>query len=177
MKKLPLLVKIPLQYGAIAGVLGALIVIGLYYIGKHPLLFPVYFDFRIILFSVFIYFTLREYRDIYKEGILYLWEGIIGSFIFVTVFAIISSSIIYAFGIWQPEFVKSFIQLSVEQVKNYPPEVIAQIGKENFDLVLKSLPTTSSYDLARKYFGQCYIISFFVSIVLSVILRRHPKTI
>ena len=121
MMKLSPLVKVPLRYGAIAGVLGAVIVIALYYIGKHPLLFPVYFDFRIILFGVFMVFTLREYRDYYREGVLYFWEGLIMCVLMVTAFAVISSVLIYIFGLYDEQFVKSFIVLFTEQAKNLPP--------------------------------------------------------
>jgi hypothetical protein len=175
MKRLSPLFRISTQYGAIAGVLGAIIVIGLYYIGNHPFLFPVYFDFRIILFFIFIFFSLKEYRDFYNKGTLYFWEGIVGSLVFVTVFALLASLLIYAFGSFNDEFVKSFIRLFTEQVNNFPKEVVEQIGKENLKIILRELPATTSYDLARKYLGQSYAISFFVSVILSVILRKQPK--
>ena len=175
MMKLSPLVKVPLRYGAIAGVLGAVIVIALYYIGKHPFLFPIYFDFRIILFAVFMVFTLREYRDFYRQGVLYFWEGLIMCVLMVTAFAVISSVLIYIFGLYDEQFVKSFIVLFTEQAKNLPPEIIKQIGKVNLESNLREVKTTDSYRLAKNYFDQSYILSFFLTIIISVILRRQPK--
>ena len=78
--------RIPLRYGAIAGALGAILLIGLFYMGKHPFLIEIYLDFRIFIFGVFIFFTLKELRDYVYGGILYFWQGIIASFIFTVVF-------------------------------------------------------------------------------------------
>lgn len=169
------LVNIPVRFGLIAGVLGAILVIVLYYLGKHPFLFPIYFDFRVILFAILMYFTLKEYRDFHKEGLLHLWEGLIMCFIFVTVFALMSSAIIFVFATLEPKFVQSFITLFTNQVKQFPPHIIEQIGKDNFERNLKELAATTSFGMARSYFSQSYIISLFISIILSVVLRKQPK--
>jgi hypothetical protein len=163
------------KYGAIASVIGFLAIITFYYSGKHPLLFPPYLDFRIILFGVFIYFSLREYRAFHNAGVLYFWEGLIGSFALVTVFALLSSLYIYIFSEIEEDFIPSFISLFKEQVKTFSPDDIKQIGKENFERNLRELSATNNYAVARNYFIQSYFISFFISIILSVILRRQPK--
>jgi hypothetical protein len=163
------------KYGAIASVLGFLAIIGFYYMGKHPMLFPPYLDFRILLFSIFIYFCLREYRTFYNNDVLYFWEGLIGSFVLVTVFAFLTSLYIYIFSQFEKNFVSSFVSLFREQMKTFSPDEIKQIGKENFEKFLSELSNTTGFDLAEKYLIQSYIFSFFISIILSVILRKQPK--
>lgn len=175
MKKISPLVRIPARFGAIAGLLGFIVILVLYYIGKHPFLFPVYFDFRIFLFGVFIFFTLKEYRDFYKNGILYFWEGIIGSFIFTITCTTVVIIGIAIFNSFQPEFLSTYISLSIEQIKSIPPEVVERIGKNVYDRNLEMLPTTTISDLIMLYAVQSLIIGFFISMILSVILRRQPK--
>jgi len=175
MNKISPLVRVPLLYGLMAGVLGGAICIALYYIGKHPLLFPIYFDFRIVLFGLFMFFTLKEYRDHYMGGVLYFWQGVIMCVLMVTVFAIIAGLILYGFGKFEPKYVTSFITLYTDQVKNFPKEVVDGIGKENIDRNLEALKSTNSYELAKNYFSQSYFLSFFLTIILSVILRKQPK--
>jgi hypothetical protein len=170
------LFQVPLKYGAIAGVLGAALVIGLYYIGPHPFLIPVYLDFRIFLFGVFIFFTLKEIRDFYKGGILYFWEGLIGSFIFTTAFAVIAAAGMIVFILIVPDFLQSYITQSIEQLKLLPPDIIERIGKDVFERNLEILPATNGFDLALLYLLQSFMIGMFISILLSVILRRQPKT-
>lgn len=175
MKTISTLIKVALKFGAIAGVLGSLFLIVLYYLGKHPLLFPVYFDFRIILFFIFIFFALKEYRDFNNQGTLYFWEGIIGAFVVAMMYALVSSLVLYFFGKLEPTFVQSFIRLFTEQAEKYPADVVEQIGKKNFQELLSQVKSTDSFQLAKNYFKQSFIISFFPTIILSVILRRHPK--
>jgi hypothetical protein len=164
------------KYGAIASVISFIGILTFYYSGKHPLLFPPYLDFRILLFGIFIFFSLKEYRTFVNDGILYFWEGLIGSLTLVTVFSILCSLYIYIFSSVEDNFIKSFVVLFREQAKTFSPEDIKQIGKENFERYLKELPAnTTSYTVAKNYFIQSYVISFFISIILSVILRRQPK--
>lgn len=168
-------VRVPLTYGIIGGVLGAGLTTTLYYLGPHPFLMDVYFDYRIVLFTIFIFFTLKELRDYYHAGILYFWQGLIASFIFVSAFAVIASLIIWVLAMSITEFVSSYITLSVERLRNLPPEIIERIGKDVYERNLEIIPSTNAADLALLYFGQCFIIGTFISIILSVITRRQPK--
>lgn len=170
------LVKVSLKYGVIAGLFGSTLLLALYYMDRHPLLIPVFIDFRLILFGIFIFFTLREIRDYYQSGILYFWQGIFSSFLFTVSFAILSSLIMAVF-IWAvPDFLNAYITLSIQQLKSLPSEVIERIGKDVYNRNLELLPATHGFDLAFLYFWQSFMISLFISIILSVILRRQPKT-
>jgi hypothetical protein len=162
--------------GLIAGVLGFFILVALYYMGRHPFLFPIYFDFRIILLSVFIVMTLKEFRDDFQEGILYFGQAMIGAFLFTLVFALLASTLVWAFCFIVPEFLISYIQIATDQLKSIGPEIIEQLGKEVYDRNLNKLPSTSGIDLAFDYFGKTFIISLFISIIISVILRKQPQT-
>lgn len=170
------LVKVSLRYGLLAGVIGSALLIGLYYMGRHPFLIPVYIDFRIILFGVFIFFTLREIRDYYQNGTMYFWQGFVASFLFTLAYAVLSSLAIVVFMEVVPAFVDDYITLSVAQLKSLPSEVIDSIGSEVYERNLSMLPETDAADLGLLYFLQSFLISLFISIILSVILRRQPQT-
>ena len=170
------LVKVSLKYGIIASIIASVLLASLYYLGRHPLLIPVFIDSRLILFGVFIFFTLREIRDYYQSGILYFWQGIFSSFLFTLSFAILSSLTLAAFIRAVPDFLNDYIKLSLQQLRSLPPEVIERIGKDVYIRNIALLPATNGWDLALLYFGQSFMISLFISIILSVILRRQPKT-
>ena len=169
-------VKVSLRNGVLAGITGSFLLAALYFMGRHPFLIPPYLDFRIILFGVFIYFTLREIRDYYQNGILYFWQGIIGSFLFMASYAIASSLLLLLLLRISPDFLNDYIGLSIEQLRSLPNEVIERIGNELYSAQLEQLPRTSPLELVGLYFRQTVIISLFISIILSVILRRQPKT-
>lgn len=176
-KKLPPLVAVSLRYGLIAGVAGFVFLIALYFMGWHPFLVPVFFDFRIVLFCVFIVFCLRELREYYFGGLLFFWQGMIASFLLTFVFATIVSVSMLLFTYWKPEFVTSFINLALDQVKTYTEQDIAQMGKETYEAGITSLKQADGAFMARRYFFQSFILSFFISIIISVILRRQPQTL
>ena len=140
------------------------------------MLIPVYLDFRIFIFGVFIFFTLKELRDFHYAGILYFWQGLLSSLMFTFVFALLSSLCIALFVVLEPQFLESYIARSIEQLRSLPPDIIERIGKDVYDRNLELLPATNGLDLSFLYFMQSFMISFFISIILSVILRSQPKT-
>lgn len=175
MKQSPLL-RISARNGAIAGILSVVLAIVLYYLGRHPILIAPYLDFRIFLFGTFIFFTLKEFRDYHQGGELYFWQGIIGAGIVVFIASAIASIGIHIFGSINKGFVDQYVQQTIAYLKTFPKEEIQRIGKELYERNLESLPTTDIANLSLKYFFQGMFIGFFVSIILSVILRKQPKT-
>jgi hypothetical protein len=169
------LVKISARYGAGAGILGFILLLVMYYLGPHPLLVSPFLDFRILLLGIFIFFTLKEFRDYHQGGVLFFWQGMLGGF-FVTLIAIATTSLLlWLFGRWEHEFVVSYIAQMTTYLKSFPKEDIDRIGKEIYERNLEALPTTNIVDLTETYFVQGIIIGFFVNVVLSVVLRRQPK--
>src|SRR5688500_15218813 len=138
------LVKVPLRYGVLAGIIGSGLLVALNYMGRHPFLIPVYLDFRIFLFGVFIFFALRELRDYCQQGVLYFWQGFIASFLFTVCYAIISSAFIVVFIYLVPEFLTNYVRLQTEQLESLSPEVIESIGKEVYERNLELLPSTNA---------------------------------
>lgn len=175
-EKIPAWAKVSIRYGLIGSAIGSLLIIILYSIGRHPFLIPVMFDFRIILFSILLFFSLREFREYYQQGILYFWQGIMMCIIFTLVFAVMTSLCIWLFATWQPEFVTEFVKLFQERSRAFPPQqIIEQIGKDGFEQTLQALSATKPIDMAKQFFWQCLMISLFLSVIISVILRRQPK--
>lgn len=170
------LVKLSLRNGALAGIIGWVLLILLFYMGRHPVLIPVFMDFRIILFGVFIFFTLREIRDYYGNGILYFSQGIASSFLFTVCYAFLSSLLLLAFMRVEPRYLSEYVSLQTRLLKALPTAEVERIGKDVYDKNLQMLPATDNLDLAQLYFAQSFLISLFISIILSVILRRQPKS-
>ena len=170
-----ILLKVSLRYGIAAGVLAFVLLIVMYYVGQHPLLISPFLDFRVLLFGIFIFFTLKEFRDYFQAGELHLWQGMLGGIIVIFVATTLASALMYLFGTLQEEFLNSYIIQITAYVKSFPKEDIDRIGKDIYERNLKALPTTNMSALAITYFMQGLIIGFFVNIILSVSLRRQPK--
>jgi hypothetical protein len=176
MKKSPLL-SIAVRNGLIAGALSAIVLVGLYYMGRHPMMLPPYLDFRILIFGVFIFFTLKEFRETHQNGVLHFPQGIGGSFMFTIITATTASVMVWLFASVESDFLADYIKEGMALLKAYPKEEIERIGKEGFERNFEQLPSTNAKQLAAIYFTQSMVFGLFVSIILSVILRKQPKSL
>jgi Protein of unknown function (DUF4199) len=173
--KSPLL-KVPFRYGLLGGVIGSIVIVVLYFIGRHPFLLPVIFDFRIILIGVFIFFSLKELRDYHLQGVMFFWQGMIGSYVFIITSALMGSLFTWGFARWNAGFLPSYVEKLQQQMLSYKEEIITSVGIDAYNQQLAKLPFTSPLDLAGDYFLKSMIIGLFLAIIISVILRKQPKT-
>jgi uncharacterized membrane protein len=175
MKKSPL-IGISLRNGSIAGILAGALLIILYFIGPHPMLILPYADFRILLFGIFIFFTLKEFRNNHQEGVLYFVQGMVGSLIFVTVAATVGAMVVLIYSKINPEFVSDFIEQALESARTFSENTtLSEVEKNRIRVMMEGLPATNGKSLAGQHFVQSLMIGLFVSIILSVILRKQPK--
>ena len=170
------LFRIPFRYGVLGGIIGSLVIAVLYYIGRHPFLLPVIFDFRVILFAVFIFLGLKELRDYHQQGVLFFWQGMVGSYVFLMTAALIGSGFTWCFARWNAGFLPSYIEKLQQQMLGYREEIIRSVGVDAYTQQLTKLPSTSPLDLAGDYFLKSMIIGLFLTIIMSVLLRKQPKT-
>lgn len=168
------LVRISARNGVIAGLLGFVLLLGLYFMGKHPMLFMIFFDFRILLFAIFMTLTLKEIRDNYQDGIIFFWQGMIANLIFTIVFSVLMFGLMWLLCQFYEPFLNDYVSNLLDQLTAVKEEIIKQLGKKVYDSNFQSTAATNGYGLAKHYFWQSFIISFFLSIIISVILRRQP---
>ncbi len=170
------LIKVPFRYGLLGGVIGSIVIVVLYFIGRHPFLLPVIFDFRIILFAVFIFFSLREVRDYYLQGVLFFWQGMVCSYIVIITSALLGSLFTWAFASWNSQFLPSYIEKLHQQMLSYKEQIISSVGTDAYNQQMTKLPLTSPLALAGDYLLKSMIIGLFLAIIMSVILRKQPKS-
>lgn len=176
MKKSPL-VGISLRNGALTGVLAIVLMIIMYYAGRHPLMIAPFLDFRILLFGVFVFFTLKEFRENHQNGELHFWQGMAGGFIMIMVAATTASVLLWIFTASESDFIPEYVSKMTDYLKTFPKEDIERIGKDAYQRNLDTLPSTNGKQIAASYFIQSMVIGFFVTIILSVSLRKQPKSI
>ena len=174
--KINKLLRIAVRYGLIGGAIAFLLLLIMYYLGRHPLLVSPFIDFRILLFGIFVYFSLREFRDYDQDGVLYFSQAMVGGFTVIFILSALASVLLLVFGSFDKSFVTEYIEQVGVYLKGFTEEDVKRIGKDIYDRNLAALPTTNISTLAITYFIHGLVIGFFVNIVLSVILRRQPKT-
>ncbi len=175
MRKPSPLFTIAVRYGAIAAVLSIALNMAMFYMNRHPVMISPYLDFRIFLYGIFIFFSLKEYRDFHNEGALHFFQGMFGSFVLVATAGVLGSILYRIFGAFETNFIPEYVRLMTEYLKGWPEEDIARVGKETFERNLQGLPSTNMGQIATMYLVQSFGIGLFVSIIMSVILRKQPK--
>ena len=169
-------IKVSLRYGLIAGVVCCLALVALYYMDRHPFLIPITFDFRIFIFAVLMFFSLKEIRDYYQDGILYFWQGMLSCFMIVLTSAVLGASFVLAFAKWNGDFISRYVAILSKQLTDHKKELIEQVTQKVYDEQVALLPHTSASGLATDYFLKSILIGLFLAIIFSVILRKQPKT-
>jgi hypothetical protein len=176
MRKIKDIYLIPLKYGVVAATLSALLFLLLYYFGKHPLLIPALFDFRIILFPIFLVFSIRDFKENRNGGMLHYWQGMSVGIQVTLVISILMSLFILLFGgVLEPEFFTDYIDKLTLQLQSTNPEVIEQIGQEAYAKSLEILPSITLLDLSLDYFIKSLPYGLFLTIIISLILRKKPN--
>jgi len=176
MKKPSPLFTIVVRYGAIAAVLSIALNIAMFYMNRHPVMIAPFLDFRVFLYAIFIFFSLKEYRDFHNEGALHFFQGMFGSFVLVATAGVLGSILYRIFGALETNFIPEYIRLMTEYLKSAPEDEVARVGKETIERNLQALPSTNMGQIATLYLVQSFGIGLFVSIIMSVILRKQPKT-
>lgn len=167
--------RVALRYGAISGALTMIFLLSMFYMDKHPFLVSPFVDPRIAVLGLMLFFGLKELRDYYQGGSLYFGQGMVTSFLATVVCASICWAGINGFAAVEKKFVTSFVAQATEQAKAFTDEDIQRIGKETFDQSLAELQKADGPFMAGRYFFQTFIISFFVSIIVTIILRRTAE--
>lgn len=175
-KKILPLVRIPLLYGILGAVLSLTSVILFFKFGRHPFYINPVFDLRILLSGILLFFALREVRDYFFGGIMFLWQGMGGCLVYFATLAVVCAIGLYAFGQYDNSFLTEYQRQGLEQISKFNPDAIKQIGQQAVEELQKTLPTVTLTDLIKKYTFQTFVIGLFVTIIISVILRRQPKT-
>ena len=169
------LVNVMARYGFIAGLLSLVSMVSFFYMGKHPFwVFPM-FDVRILFIAIFLVFGLREVRDYFFGGILFFWQGLGGSLVFMSVMAAISYVGVLAFGTFEHNFLQEYIRQGLQQISTLTPDALEQIGAPAVEETKKNLPVTSLEWMARRYALQTFAFGFFLTIIIAVVLRRQPS--
>jgi len=173
---IPPILRVPLKYGFFGGLLGIAVMLFIFYFGtNHPQLFPVFLDFRILLFAIFIFFSIREFRDFKQAGVLHFWQGmIIGMACYLTI-SLVVSVFLGVFGTLVPEYTQHYIDEIGTILRTSESEIIEKVGEEAYKNQVETLPFTTITDLAVDYLLKSMFIGLFLTIIISVILRRQPK--
>ncbi|MDN5200837.1 DUF4199 domain-containing protein [Fulvivirgaceae bacterium BMA10] len=164
----------PLKYGAFGGVLSIALFLLLYYIHENPLIAVKKLPFAIILLPLFIFFSIKEFRDHKNNGTLHFWQGLAIGFINYTIIAILSSLFIGIFlTYFDPGLLKDFIDKSILLIEANKDQTIETFGQETYEQLLLDTKNTTVRVIALDDFWRKIFIGLITSFIISIILRKN----
>jgi hypothetical protein len=170
------MLAVPVRYGALAGIISIILFLILYYAGQNPFMIPAFLDFRIILYPIILVFAIRDFKENKNGGTLHFWQGMSIGLLSVITGALIMALFILLFGgIFEPGLVQEYIRGMTEQIKTLDEEVIESVGREAIERSLELLPETRISDLALDYFIKSLPYGVFLTIIISLILRKKIR--
>jgi hypothetical protein len=137
---------------------------------------PPILDFRILLYPIILVFAIREFKENKNEGTLHFWQGMTIGLIAVVTGAFIMMIFILLFGgLVQPGIVTEYIHQMTAQIHSLNEEVRESVGSKTIEKTLELLVTTNIFDLAIDYFIKSLPYGVFLTIIISLILRKKNQ--
>ena len=169
------LVRISGRYGLFGSLVAIIAILVLYYVNRHPLLIPLAFDLRILLFALFIVFSIKDFKN-FNQKALHYWQGLAVGIITYVMIAMLASIFIWIFaGAFDPEFVNEYVRLSIDKLNSHKGAIIQSLGQDKYDFAIERLPHTTAGNLAFDYFLKSMPIGFILTLIISLFLRQQPK--
>lgn len=165
------LFKVPFKYGVAGGIISLLLFLTLYFLEENPLSAIRLFDF--LLIPLFIFFSLKEYRDYRNAGKMAYWEGMTVGFVCYGLIALISaSSILFFLEMIDPELFAQHKQENITILTQDPQEWVEQLGKEDYEEALEDVRGITPVSLAVDDFVKKILVGLFLTSIISIFLKR-----
>lgn len=165
------LVAIPLKYGIIGGCVVILLILIFYFLDLNPLVNIKVAD--LLILSIFIFFSLKEFRDRYNDRQLHFWQGMTGGVInYITIAVISAVFILLMTVIIDPDMTTNYIASRLELLNENKQNLIDAMDEETYMKSVVGVKETTGFDLALDDFLKKSIIGLFLTIIIAVILRK-----
>ena len=173
------LISLPVRFGMVGGIAVLVLFLVLYFFERNPLLITdmvemfTYVIMLAVIMGLFIYFALKEFRDVYNKGELHFWQGMTGGMICYLVISSISALFIFVMTvIIDPELTTNYIEGRLELMEEKKIEMVERIGEERFAVVKSDILQTTPLRLVWDDFLKKSFLGLFLTIVIAIILRK-----
>lgn len=170
------LLKLPLLFGLMLGILGFLYFLALYLIGVPPLgnHKSLDFGFHIILMAVAVWY----YRRTVGQGYLHLWEGLTICYVVNSVGAFLTGWLIYFF-ITQvdPGVFTEYVTNSRNLLVQGKAELVKQLGNEQYQTLLRQINETQPGDLITDELVKKTALAVLPVLIISLLFRKQDYNV
>lgn len=169
------MIRPSIKYSVICGVfLIALFWLSLKF-GSNPLLDAKHFFFDLSILFLFIYFANREFKTYHNEGYLHFWQGMTISLIVYLPAAVIFSLLLLLILTIDPSIMENYRLDTLAFLESKKDVLLEGISQEDYDQQKAGVKNASILDLVISSGLKKIVAGFFITPVVSIILRKKPK--
>jgi hypothetical protein len=166
------IIRIPLNYGSIAGICYFAIFLILYLLGHNPL-GGMTFWYTFWIPIVFVTLAIKKYRDELQDGFITygkaLRQGTLTALIYSSFYAIM----IYIFAVLvDGTIVDQVIADGIEQLEKQGERLRGFMGEEAFDRLIEETERVTIGSIALSDFFYKFLGGFIISLIVAAILKR-----
>lgn len=169
------MLKISLKYAGICGIFLTAIFHVSYLLGSDPLIDLSHLIFDLILFGLFIFFTEKEFKSYQNGGILHFWQGMTMGFVVYTLGTLIFILLLITYFNIFPDAVINYKESATNFLLERGDLYKEQYGEEGLNEQLELIQATTIWDLVLSAGLKKLLAGFFITPVISIILRKQPK--
>ena len=112
-------------------------------------------------------------RDYHNQGILRLWQGLLGGLIIYLTIALISAIFIWAFiRYYNDAILTDYINFNILNIEDKRAALVETYDEATYQDLLQNIRETTAYHIALDEFIRKLLIGFISTFIISIVLRK-----
>ncbi len=169
------MVKISIKYAILCGVFLTMIFHVSNFLGSNPLIDVSHLIFDLILFGLFVFFAEKEFKTYHNDGIMHFWQGMTMGFLVYGIGTLIFALLLLAYFYFDPDSVINYQESATKFLSEKADLYKEQFGEDGYQSQLERIKETTSWNLITSASMKKLLAGFFITPVISIILRKQPK--
>lgn len=167
---------LPLKYGLVGAALSIALFFVLLLLDENPLINGALFSFFFI--PIFVFFAIKEFKKYYSAGTLHFWQGMTIGFGTYMILGLVSALFIWLYlQAIDPQLLLEYIADRVALMDGSKENLIDRLGQDTYETSLANVQGATALDLALDDFLRKIFAGFFITTIISVVMRQRPLTI
>ncbi|MBA3899669.1 MAG: DUF4199 domain-containing protein [Bacteroidetes bacterium] len=167
------IMRIPLNYGSLAGIIYFAVFLFFYIIGQNPLT-EMGFLFTFWIPILFIYLGIKKFREEVQGGFITYGKALGQGTLITLVFSSFHAILIYLFLVLvDSSLIDAVIAESIAQYEKGAEQIRGLLGEDAFDEMVDRLENTGVNEIAMGDFFGKFMGGFFISLIIAAILKRN----
>lgn len=167
------MVKVSVKFGLLGAAVNIVIFLVYFFLGYNPLLEMGALD--IFILPVFLFFGVKEYRDVVNGRLLDFWQGMTVGFIIYSFIAVIFAMFIWLFLEIDTALVEEYISDRLHKTHESKEMIIDKMGQGAFDDTVREIGNMTISDLVLDGLFKKAGIGFLLTSLITVVMKRKDK--